>query len=233
MPLDEGVPDHSTIWRFRQTFAALGAAEKLFLEINRQLDARGLIIRKGTLIDATIVKPAVAPPPAKEGTVSERDPEAGWTTKNGESTFGYKAHIAVDEGSNLIREAILTGADLHDSQAVRALIQGDETAVYADKAYASKDLRDHVQSCPQQTAEDLANLVQQVGRAYPCRGRARLRHHEAALRFPPGPLYRPYPERLRPSAHVYRHQSAPCAGAGRVTGGIRLDQRKLGKQSMK
>ncbi|MDC6678929.1 transposase, partial [Leclercia adecarboxylata] len=58
------------------------------------------------------------------------------------SATPYKAHIAIDEGSNLIREAILTGADLHDSQALRAQIQGDETAVYADKAYASQDLRD-------------------------------------------------------------------------------------------
>lgn len=146
LPLDAGVPDHSTIWRFRQNLASEGLAEKLFEEINRQLDARGLIIRKGTLIDATIVKAAVAPPPAKEGMVSERDPEAGWSTKNGESIFGYKAHIAVDEGSNLIRDAILTGADLHDSQAARALIQGDEAAVYADKAYASKELRDELEA---------------------------------------------------------------------------------------
>ncbi|MGH7094727.1 MAG: IS5 family transposase [Stellaceae bacterium] len=142
LPLDESVPDHSTVWRFRQNLAAHGPAEALFQEINRQLDGRGLIIRKGTLIDATIVKAAVAPPPAKEGTVSERDPQAGWATRNGQSRFGYKAHIAVDEASNLIRDAILTGADLHVSQAVRALIQGDEAAVYADKAYASKSLRE-------------------------------------------------------------------------------------------
>jgi len=144
LPLDEGVPDHSTVWRFRQNLAKAGLGEALFDEINRQLDARGLMIRRGTLIDATIVKAAVAPPPAKEGTVSERDPEASWTTKNGKSTFGYKAHIAVDEGSNLIRDAILTGADLHDSQAIRTLIQGDEAAVYADKAYGSKALREEL-----------------------------------------------------------------------------------------
>jgi IS5 family transposase len=141
LPLDEGVPDHSTIWRFRQALARHGSAAALFQEINRQLDAQGLVVRQGTLIDATIVKAAVRPPSAKQGTVSLRDPAAGWTTKNGKSTFGYKAHIAVDQGSNLIREAILTGADLHDSQAARALISGDEKAVYADKAYGSRALR--------------------------------------------------------------------------------------------
>ena len=88
------MPDHSTIWRFRQELAAHGLAEALFEEINRQLDARGLIVRQGTLIDATLLQAAVKPPSVKEGTVSERDPAAGWTKKNGKSHFGYKAHVA-------------------------------------------------------------------------------------------------------------------------------------------
>ena len=142
LPLDEGVPDHSTIWRFRQELERHGLSKALFTEINRQLDARGLIIRKGTLIDATIVEAAVKPPSGKDGTVSERDPQAGWTKKNGKSRFGYKAHVAVDEGSGIIRDAILSGADLHDSQAGPALVQGDEEAVYADKAYDSLKFRD-------------------------------------------------------------------------------------------
>lgn len=146
LPLDRGVPDHSTIWRFRQELAAAGAAEGLFQEISRQLDARGLIIRRGTLIDATIVEAAVKPPSGDVGEVSERDPEAGWTKKNGESRFGYKAHVAVDEGSELVREAILSGAELHDSQMARALIQGDEEAVYADKAYGSAALREELKA---------------------------------------------------------------------------------------
>jgi len=142
LPLDEGVPDHSTIWRFRQELERQGLSEALFAEINRQLDGKGLIIRKGTLIDATIVKAAVKPPSFQEGTVSERDPEAGWTQKNGESHFGYKAHIGVDQESGLIRDAILTSADLHDSMVGASLVQGDEAAVYADKGYDSQKFRD-------------------------------------------------------------------------------------------
>lgn len=142
LPLDEGVPDHSTIWRFRQELARHDLAAALFHEINRQLDDRGLIVRKGTLIDATIVKAAVKPPAMAEGTVSERDPQAGWTVKNGASTFGYKAHIAADKDSGLIRDCLMSGADLHDSQAGPALVQGDEDAVYGDKAYDSQAFRD-------------------------------------------------------------------------------------------
>jgi transposase, IS5 family len=141
LPLDESTPDHATIWRFRQRLQQHGVDKALFQEINRQLDGRGLILRQGTLIDASIVKAAVKPPSYNSGTVSERDPEAGWTTKNGTSTFGYKVHIATDEGSGLIREAILTGADLHDSLLGPSLVQGDEAAVYADKAYGSKAFR--------------------------------------------------------------------------------------------
>lgn len=141
VPLDENVPDHSTLWRFRQELARHGLDRALFEEVNRQLAARGLILRRGTLIDATIVQAAVRAPRASEGTVSERDPDAGWTTKHGRSTFGDKAHVAVDEGSGLIRGAEMTGADLHDSQRFAALLQGDEAAAYADKAYASAEHR--------------------------------------------------------------------------------------------
>lgn len=135
IPLAESVPDHSSIWRFREQLARHGLAEKLLAEVNRQLDARGLILRRGTLIDATILEAAVRPPGGDAGEVSPRDPQAGWTKKNGKSRFGYKAHIAVDEGSGIVRQAVMTPADVHDSVPADDLVQGDEEAVYADKAY--------------------------------------------------------------------------------------------------
>jgi IS5 family transposase len=116
-------------------------AEKLLAEVNRQLDARGLILRRGTLIDATILEAAVRPPGGDAGEVSGRDPQAGWTKKNGKSRFGYKAHAAVDEGSGLVRRATMTPADVHDSVPADGLVQGDEQAVYADKAYDSEERR--------------------------------------------------------------------------------------------
>jgi IS5 family transposase len=146
IPLDEATPDHSSIWRFRQTIEKLDLSEKLLAEVNRQLDARGLIVRKGTLVDATIIAAAAAPPPYEEGQVSERDPDAAFTKKNGKSYFGYKAHLAVDEESGLVRKAEMSSADLHDSRKGEALIQGDEKAYYADKAYDSAALREKLKA---------------------------------------------------------------------------------------
>src|SRR3954453_21707904 len=115
IPLAESVPDHSSVWRFREELVRRGLAGRLLAEVNRQLDARGLILRRGTLTDATILEAAVRPPGGDAGEVSPRDPQAGWTRKNGRSRFGYEAHAAVDEGSGIVRGATLTPADVHDS----------------------------------------------------------------------------------------------------------------------
>lgn len=141
IPLSESVPDHSSIWRFREQLAKRGLAARLLAEVNRQLDAKGLIVRRGTLIDATILEAAVRPPAGDAGEVSPRDPQAGWTKKNGKSRFGYKAHAAIDEGSGLVRAVVMTPADVHDSIPADSLVQGDEAAIYADKAYDSERRR--------------------------------------------------------------------------------------------
>jgi transposase, IS5 family len=151
IPLDRSVPDHASIWRFRQKLAQAGAdgvslGERVLAEINAQLDARGLILRRGTLIDASIVKSAARPPTGDTGEVSQRDPDAGFTKKHGKTSFGYKAHIGTDQGSDLIRRAVMTTAQLHDSQAGDALIQGDEAAVYADKAYDDSKRRERLEA---------------------------------------------------------------------------------------
>ena len=91
IPLDRSVPDHSSIWRFRQKLAAKGAddktlGERILAEINAHLDARGLILKRGTLIDASIVKSAARPPAGDAGEVSARDPDAGFTKKPGSPT---------------------------------------------------------------------------------------------------------------------------------------------------
>jgi IS5 family transposase len=115
-------------------------AERLLAEVNSQLDGKGLVLRRGTLIDATILEAAVRPPAGDAGEVSGRDPQAGWTKKNGKSRFGYKAHVAVDEDSGLVRKAVMTAADVHDSVMGDDLVQGDEQAVYAEKILCGRPL---------------------------------------------------------------------------------------------
>jgi IS5 family transposase len=90
--LDDGTPDETTLCRFRTALAERGLAEALFAELNRQLDARGLMLKAGTLIDATLVEAAVACPPRSEGEVSTKDPEAGFTRRGQRSFFGIGSH---------------------------------------------------------------------------------------------------------------------------------------------
>jgi len=139
--LDEGSPDHSTLSRFRKALRERGLDKLLFEEIERQLGARGLLVRTGTLMDATLVEAAVKKPASPAGAKSKTDPDADWTRKGGKSYFGYKAHLGVDEGSGLIRRAELTSAKINDTVVADDLICGDERAVYADKAYELKDRR--------------------------------------------------------------------------------------------
>ena len=139
--LDDGQPDHSVISRFRKSLREAGLDGALFEEVERQLEAKGLLLKRGTLMDATVVSAAVKKPPSPAGRGSETDGDADWTRKGGKSWFGYKAHVGVDEGSGLIRRAELTSAKIYESQVAEALICGDERAVYGDKAYEHKDRR--------------------------------------------------------------------------------------------
>ena len=141
--LQDPVPDHSTISRFRTALADRGLGECLFAEVTRQLDAAGWLVKAGTLLDATLVAAQARRPSMDEGpgAGSATDPEASWTRKGGRAHFGYKAHLGVDAESGLIRRAVLTPAHVNESEVADTLISGDERAVYADKAYESKARR--------------------------------------------------------------------------------------------
>lgn len=146
--LDAGTPDQTTLCRFRLAAARAGVLEACLCEINRQLAQRGLILRKGTLVDATLIR-ATHKPPAREaglGAPHPREPGADWGRKNGRSTFGYKLHVGVDAGSGLIRSACVSSARVQDIERVEALVLGDEAAVYADRGYESKVLRSQLKA---------------------------------------------------------------------------------------
>jgi len=94
------------------------------------------VIRRGTLIDATVVQSSRKAPPERPDARDTSDVEAGWSVKYPKNpVHGFKAHVAVDEGSTLIRQLESTSANVHDSRMAEDLVQWDEEAVYADKAY--------------------------------------------------------------------------------------------------
>jgi transposase, IS5 family len=125
----------------RQTIDKLGLSAALLGEVNRQLDALDLVVKRGTLVDATLIAGAVRRP-YEGGGVNPRDPDARFTRKRDKTYFGTKAHLAVDEESGLVRRAEMTSANVHDSRLGEALIQGDEQGYFADKAYGSQALRE-------------------------------------------------------------------------------------------
>jgi IS5 family transposase len=134
LSLEEPVPDHTVLNRFRNELAAQGLLEKLFVELDRQLESAGVILKRGTMLDATLIE-AVSTPP--KGERPSRDPDAAFAKRQGKggSTFGYKAHVGVDEGSGIIRAVITTPANVNDTTPADQLIRGDEAAVWADAAY--------------------------------------------------------------------------------------------------
>ncbi len=146
--LDAATPDETTICRFRAAVTTAGVLEACFAEVNRQLDALGMVLRKGTLMDASIVAASHNPPPrdAGMGTSHPREPGADWTNKNGTSYFGYKLHVGVDEHSGIVRRAVFTAARIADGAVAEALISGDERAVYADRVYDMKARRQRLRA---------------------------------------------------------------------------------------
>jgi IS5 family transposase len=142
LSLDQEAPDHTTLCRFRNRLVGAGLAQRLFDEFNRQLDLRGVILRQGTMVDATLVQ-AQTRPPRGEDFETASDPDARFARKAGEagSSYGYKAHVGVDSGTRLVRTAELTPANVNETVVADRLICWDERAVYADKAYAKQARR--------------------------------------------------------------------------------------------
>jgi IS5 family transposase len=136
LSLEDAVPDHTTLCRFRNRLVSGRLLERLFGELDRQLEGAGLVLKQGALLDATLIEAATTRPP-KGREAAARDPDAAFAKRQGKpgSTYGYKAHVGVDQGSGLVRTVITTPANVNDTTPADDLIRGDEAAVYADKAY--------------------------------------------------------------------------------------------------
>ena len=141
--LQDETPDHSTISRFRAMLTERGVGEGLMEELNRQLEEKGLMVKAGTLMDATLVESQGRRVLKIE---EATDKDAAWARKGGRHYYGYKVHVGVDEGSGLIRKAVLTPANINDTEVADELIMGDEGAVYADRAYDTHARRQRLKS---------------------------------------------------------------------------------------
>jgi IS5 family transposase len=144
LSISESVPDHSTLWRFRQLLEKQNLMTTLLNAINDQLAEQGLYIKAGevSIIDASVIEAKQCRPHKREDGSSTQDPDAAWNVKAAsdgkrKSTYGYKAHINVDE-EGLIKTLAYTAGNVHDSNHFTTLLKGNESAAYADSAYQSE-----------------------------------------------------------------------------------------------
>lgn len=131
------VPDGDTIGRFRALLLEHGLQEKLFTQVVALLEAKGLILKKGTIVDSTII----AAPSSTKNREKKRDPEAHQTKKGNTWHFGYKAHIGVDKESGLVHHVETTAANTHDVTVVPQLLSGEEESVHGDSGYLGAEKR--------------------------------------------------------------------------------------------
>ena len=144
LSISESVPDHSTLWRFRQLLEKQHLMTTLLNGINDQLAEQGLYIKAGevSIIDASVIEAKQCRPHKREDGSSTQDPDADWNVKvasdgKRKSTYGYKVHINVDE-EGLIKALAYTAGNVHDSNHFTTLLKGNESAAYADSAYQSE-----------------------------------------------------------------------------------------------
>ena len=125
------LPDETTILRFRHLLETHRLADSMFAAINQILRAKGLMLRAGTVVDATLI----AAPSSTKNATRQRDPEMHQTKKGNQYYFGMKAHIGADAESGLVHTVIGTAANVHDVTQGNALLHGDETEVFGDAGY--------------------------------------------------------------------------------------------------
>lgn len=163
--LGDPVPDAKTIWLFHETLVKAQIIEDLFQEFTCWLDCEGVITHKGTIVDATFVDaprqrntrdenkaikagevPAEWKQPNQAHKLSQKDTDARWAVKNKETHFGYKDHTKVDADSKIITEYSVTSANVHDSNEFVDFINETDQTVYADSAYAGRELKESLPS---------------------------------------------------------------------------------------
>lgn len=146
----EPAPDETTICRFRHLLEAHDLSARIFEDVLVHLEAKGLKVSTGTIVDATIIHA----PSSTKNAEQARDPEMHQTKKGNQWYFGMKAHLGVDSKLKLIHAVAATPANVHDAQVLGDLLHGEETRVWGDQAYRgqSEVIREHAPA-----AQDFTN----------------------------------------------------------------------------
>jgi len=138
----EAVPDATTLLKFRHLLEAHDLTRQIFLEVGALLSERKLLMREGTIVDATII----AAPSSTKNARKERDPQMHQTKKGNQWYFGMKAHIGVDAHSGLVHSVTGTAANVADIAQTHALLHGQEKKAYADAGYLGVEKREEIAS---------------------------------------------------------------------------------------
>src|SRR5579859_90109 len=131
------IPDETSILNFRRLLEKHQLTEQLFTEINAHLAERGLIVGKGTIVDATIIDA----PSSTKNARKKRDPQMHQTRKGKQWYFGMKVHTGVDTDSGIVHTIRGTPANVADVNVLGELLHGGEESLHGDSAYHSKDLK--------------------------------------------------------------------------------------------
>ena len=138
----ERVPDATTLMGFRHLLEANDLPQAMLVEVNAMLIERGLLMSKGTLVDATLI----AAPSSTKNRAHGRDPERHQTKKGNQWHFGLKAHIGVDREAGLVHTLVTTSANVSDISQTPALLHGQEQDVWADAGYVGVEKREDMQA---------------------------------------------------------------------------------------
>lgn len=174
LSLAEAIPDETTILNFRHLLEENDMAEDILKLVNAHLARKGLLLKRGSIVDATII----AAPSSTKNSSGERDPEMHQAKKGNQWHFGMKAHIAVDADSGLVHTVTTTSANESDVNQIADLLHGKEEQVWADSGYRGahrrvrrEDLQWHIAARP----NDIARMPD--GRA---KTRAQKQEHDKA-----------------------------------------------------
>lgn len=173
-PLTQKVPDESTVLHFRHLLEKHHLGEAIFARVRAQLEQRGLLLKSGTIVDATIL----AASSSTKNQSGQRDPEMSSTKKGQAWHFGMKAHIGVDAKSGLVHSVRTTTARVQDGTMMTELLHGEEQALVGDSAYGHMVLK---AECRQ---AGLFYLIADKGARYVTltNKQRRANHHKASVR---------------------------------------------------